>query len=254
MRLQDFAATRFNTFLVNAFLVKTFLVNAILVSAFLAITIAHSDANAAGVYKIIGPDGKVSFSDKPPADAATTDKLDIVRTPTEPLSSRTANETSVASTPNVYAAPKSGAKQAIAVGESKGQFARTADPDPATEKAIIGVLGYEDLVRQTETLCVRTLPTSFEKYSGAADSWRNRNGALVAQAHQVLAEQYNSPQRQSIESGIRAKNNASLAPITAASAASKINWCDSSSDAIKNGTMDVYNKTNLSTPLVKTRS
>jgi hypothetical protein len=217
-------------------------------------TIVHAGASAAGVYKIIGPDGKVSFSDKPPADAATTDKLDVVRTPTEPLSARAANDASVVSAPEVKATQKNAAKQAVAVDESQRRFATAADPDPATEKAIIGVLGYEDLVRQTETLCVHTLPTSYERYSGAADGWRSRNAALVAQAHQVLAEQYSSPQRQTIESGIRAKNNASLMPVTSAPTASKINWCDSSSDAIKSGTMDVYNKSTLSTPLVKTRS
>jgi hypothetical protein len=226
----------------------------VLSCAVLASTIAHSDADAAGVYKIVGPDGKVSFSDKPPADAATTDKLDVVRTPTEPLAAHAASDASASSSRNIYAPQKSSAKRSVDVDESHGRFATAADPDPATEKAIIGVLGFEDLVRQTETLCLSTLPTSYERYSGAAEGWRSRNAALVAQAHQVLTERYKAPQRQTIESSIRAKNDASLMPVAAASTASKISWCDSSTDAIKAGTMDVYNKSNLSTPLVKTRS
>ena len=212
-----------------------------LTCALLAMTMAHTDASAGGVYKIIGPDGKISFSDKPPADAATSDKIDVIRTQTVPLSSQPSNNAGAAAKP-------------AAVTPSINNQATAKDPNPAVEKAIIGVLGYEDLVKQTETLCARTLPTSSQKYSGAAEGWRSRNGALVNQAHQTLADKFTEPQRQLIESGIRAKNNAALQSVTAASTASKISWCDNSSDAIKEGTMDVFNKANLSAPLLKTKS
>jgi hypothetical protein len=225
----------------------------ILPCALLALTIAHPDANA-GVYKIVGPDGKVSFSDKPPPDAATTDKIDVIRTQTAPLSSAIANSTSAASPSGSNTAPKGNAKSPLPSKESSSNIAIASYPDSAIEKAIIGVLGYEDLVRQTETLCVRTLPSSSQKYSGAADGWRSRNAALVTQARQALAAQFSSAQRQTIESGVRIKNNASLAPVDAAPTASRISWCDSSTDAIRGGTMDVHNKTNLSAPLLKTGS
>jgi hypothetical protein len=214
---------------------------------------AHPDASA-GVYKIISPDGKVSFSDKPPPDAATTDKIDVIRTQTAPLSSAITNGASAALPSGGNELPKGHAKSALSSKESSSSLANASNPDSAIGKAIIGVLGYEDLVRQTETLCVRTLPTSGPKYSGAAEGWRSRNAALVAQARQALAAQFSSTQRQAIESGIRIKNNAALAPVDATPTASRISWCDSSSDAIRGGTMDVHNKTNLSAPLMKTGS
>jgi glutaredoxin len=38
--------------------------------AFLALAGAGSDANAQQIYRIVGPDGRVTFSDKPPADGS----------------------------------------------------------------------------------------------------------------------------------------------------------------------------------------
>ena len=40
---------------------------------------------------------------------------------------------------------------------------------------MIGVLGIEDLVRRTEDVCNRTLPTSYKRYAGSANGCRERN-------------------------------------------------------------------------------
>ena len=125
--------------------------------------------------------------------------------------------------------------------------------DPSVEKAVIGVLGLEDVVRQMEALCTRTLPTSMKRYGGAADGWKQRNGVIVTRARKVLADAFNPTTRNMIEVGIKTRNENTLAPVNSAPAAKRIEWCDKSSDDIARGVMDAFNKDKLSQPLAAYR-
>ncbi|MGZ5081334.1 MAG: hypothetical protein ACXWHZ_18435, partial [Usitatibacter sp.] len=60
-------------------------------------------------------------------------------------------------------------------------------------------------------------------------------------------------QRQLIEGALKAKNQRMLVPIVNAPMASKIKWCDESSDEINGGKMDVYNNEKLAPPLMNYR-
>lgn len=195
------------------------------------------------IYKIVGPDGKISFSDRPPADAAVTEKVDVIRTPTEviapapaPPSSSTNRSAKQAMQPsNAAAAPSTGIDNRSAL-------------DTATEKAIVGVLGYNDLIKQTESLCIDALPTSMRRYSQAAQSWQSRNAKFVSQAQNALAS-VDAAQRGQINATIRSYNANSLAVVLKAPTASKIKWCDTSLDSIQAGSMDVNGKPNFTAPL-----
>lgn len=197
------------------------------------------------IYKVIGPDGKVTFSDRPPADAAVTEKMDVIRTPTEAL---TPAPSQPASSANRGAKQATQSNRAVVAEAAKSESGSILDT--ATEKAIIGVLGYNDLVKQTENLCIDALPTSMRRYSQAAQSWQNRNGKYVSQAQNAMAS-LNASQRGQINTTIRSYNANSLSVVLAAPTASKIKWCDSSLDSIQGGSMDVQNKPNFTGPLAK---
>jgi hypothetical protein len=224
------------------------------VLALLIAVVGH--AHAKEIYKVVGPDGKITFSDKPPADAVASEKYAIKDGPSTPVTApgnSAAATTANSSATSATGLRKSQAKQAIRgttpEPSAESSTARATAADPAVERAVIGVLGYEDLVGQSERICLSALPTSYGKYSAATDAWRGRNAAIVRQARKALANQFNSAQQQLIETGIRVRNTNSLAPVASAPSASKIKWCDSTSNEISNGAMDAFNKPNLSGPL-----
>ncbi|TXG80513.1 MAG: DUF4124 domain-containing protein [Rhodocyclaceae bacterium] len=203
----------------------------------------NAAAHAQGVYKSIGPDGKVTYSDQPPSDRAT--RMDGSVAPAAPPGS---------SATEPAASRGTGAKKAIAGSRPPAEATPAIQPvDPALESAIIGVLGYEDLVMRAEQICTRVLPTSYQRYGSAADSWKARNGSLVAQARRALTDTANATARQLIEVGIRNKNAGLLAQVEAAPAASKITWCDRSFDEIAKGVMDAHNNPKFMTPLANYR-
>ncbi|MGZ3256794.1 MAG: DUF4124 domain-containing protein [Usitatibacter sp.] len=213
------------------------------------------------VYKSIGPDGKTVYSDQPPA--GTDAKSTTIGTPAQsPQTNATTDaarrsaEASAAQEARIMGARKAGAKIALPreapTVEAPGPQAAQA-LDPAVEKALIGVMGMEDLVLQTESLCLQALPTSFKKYTTSTSNWKQRNAAVLAQQRRVLSEAVSPSQRQLIEGALKVKNQRMLVPIVNAPMASKIKWCDESSDEINGGKMDVYNNEKLAPPLMNYR-
>jgi Domain of unknown function (DUF4124) len=226
-------------------------------AALCTIAIAGS-VRAQAVYKTVGPDGKIIYSDQPPADNKS--KATTLGTPA-PRSQSAPVKEAAAVTDAKEPTKMMGAKKAIRTDTAQAEAPRsdaaavaatalTVKVDPAVEKALIGVLGLEDLVTRTEDICVRNLPTSMKKYSAATTQWKDRNATVVTKSHRVLSDLFDASQRQLISAGVKAKSEQLLASVVAAPMASKIKWCDQSAGEINSGAMDVYNKPNLATPLI----
>lgn len=210
------------------------------------------------VYKSIGPDGKTVYSDQPPVGTDT--KSTVIGAPAQPSqtnattdAARRPAEASAAQEPRSMAARKAGAKIALPREAPPVEAPAAQALDPAVEKALIGVMGMEDLVLQTEYLCLQALPTSFKKYTTSTTNWKQRNAAVLAQQRRVLSEAISPSQRQLIEGALKVKNQRMLAPVLNAPMASKIKWCDESSDEINGGKMDVYNNEKLAPALMNYR-
>ncbi len=217
----------------------------------LSLFVAFSTAQAAEIYKSVGPDGKVTYSDRPPAD--TNSGYDKIQKPSLPTVATPGSN----SAPTLHA--ETAAAQPTARTSKKALRAQkppeappvVAKVDPELQSAVIGVLGIEDLVRKTEDLCLGVLPTSFKRYFGATDDWRRRNASFIAKAHYVLDTQFDAAGRHLVESGVDQRNAGVFSKITSAPAAAKINWCDRSTDEIKAWTMDFRNKDKLASPLMR---
>lgn len=187
------------------------------------------------VYKTVGPDGKITFSDEPPATGKTT-ALDGYGPP--PPKTPTPDPRTKAADLARQAQERYEAKQARQAAVPAPAAATATALDPALGEAVIGVLGFEDIVKQTEKLCMETLPTSFKKYGGAADDWRQRNAAALQQQRAVSAQALTAAQRYTIESTVKAKNAEQLAPVLKAPTLSKIKWCDQSVEEMNRGALD----------------
>lgn len=183
-------------------------------AALLAFGVA-GDAWAQRVYKSVGPDGKVTFTDKPPAGQ-------------EPP-----------------AAPAAAAPAAPAAQSSPGAApapagsAAAAQMDPALEKATLVLAGFESIVNEYADLCVKTLPTSFRKYQGAADDWRQRHATLLARQNAVMRDHFSPAQRASVRSALQAKTRGMMAQVQAANAAQRIKWCDDNTLEVTGGKVDL---------------
>lgn len=218
-----------------------------LVGTFIALVVLSSAAHA-GVYKTVDANGNVVYADKPPENK----NYDVIKAPA--ASPPPANTTPAITPTDTPATGSRGAKSATRANKNGSGAPTNTTPDPALEQAVIGVLGIEDLVRRTETTCLNALPTQAKKYLGAAERWRQRNGDTVSQAKRALAQAFAAQHRQVIETSIRSNNQQQLSGVTSAPMASKISWCDRSSEEIANGAMDVHNKQKFISPLQNYRA
>lgn len=179
--------------------------------AALLLMAAAADAK---ICKTVGPDGTVVYTDRPVASCNT----ETEPTPATPAPAKTA--------------PKAESPSA---------------PDSTVEKAVIGVLGLEDMVERTRAFCVKVLPTSSRRYDAAADQWKERNAAAVAKTRRALAQTFVPQQQQLISDGVKARNEQSLERVVSSPKASQIKWCDQSAADIEARALDP--KENLTAPL-----
>lgn len=252
-------------------------------------------AAAQTIYKSVGPDGRVTYSQQPPVDqnarhqvirgsapaaapsvpaaapsapAQVAEAPGPAETPAARLPAKKAIKTAQPPAPALPDATAAAASPAAAVPSSPtpsstpaasnaaaratGATAVAADLDPALEKALIGVLGHEDLVHQANNLCVSTLPGLMSKYDDARKGWDTRNAAVVAKARQVM-QQASPAKRQSIELAVTATNEANLKVVRQASPTSRIAWCGRTVDEVNGGALDLQHKPNLASPLMASR-
>ena len=114
-----------------------------------------------------------------------------------------------------------------------------AQLDPSLEKAIIVLAGFESIVSEYADLCVKTLPTSFKKYQGAADDWRQRHVTLLQRQAAVMRDHLSPVQRTNLRSATQIKTRGMMAPIHAANAAQRIKWCDDNTVEVNTGKVDL---------------
>lgn len=207
------------------------------------------------IYKSIGPDGKVIYSDKPPMNSDAKHSVMGKSAPPSQTTSSAEASSSSAGKAESHGPNFANAKKATRVKTSNADSSAQVEADPALEKAVLGVMGLENLVEQTGTICARTLPTSLKKYQGAVDSWKQRNADILDKQKKILKEMFNQSEQLTLHTGARAKNQAVLEQILNAPFASRVKWCDQSTDEINGSATDLAGKPHLSVPILnwKTR-
>jgi hypothetical protein len=210
----------------------------IVTAALLALVASSPLADAQGLYRTVGADGRVTYSDHPPASVSPNGRIDVMRAPGGDKRGGVGGE----AYPSGRAEPSQGPRQATSAPIGRA-------PDPAVEAAVIGVLGMEDLVRRTETICVSSHPASARRVSGAVDDWVRRNARTVLSARRILAREFDVEKRERIEEGWRGQNAGRFEAIAGVPDARVAAWCDRSVVEIVSGQMDVYDKPRLTGPL-----
>ncbi len=245
---------------------------AVLVTMAAAATAAHGQ----GIYRSIGPDGKVTYSDMPEAGASKMSSGGRPAPPaasTPPAGAGATAPSSGASRPEAANGARTGGVPGIgtaaaAAAVAGGTYAsgpaandgsaspatgragpkqatvRSASgaplqpPDDATTRAMVGALGYAVLIERTQAVCAQASPDAQGRYAQIADAWRKRNEAALAHGRRTLDTGFTSEQRRLIELDLRIKADSGLSKVTAAQPAHRIAWCERSFDEISKGALD----------------
>ncbi len=253
--------------------VMTYRTRAVLVTMAAAATAAHGQ----GIYRSIGPDGKVTYSDVPDAGAAKMSSGGRAAPPasTAPPAGAAAGTASggtaradhagsaaraggvpgigtaaatAAAAGGTYASgpatnegaasPSTGRTGPKQAGVRSASGAGLQPPDDATTRAMVGALGYAVLIERTQAVCAQASPDAQGRYAQVAEAWRKRNEAALEHGRRTLETGFTSEQRRLIELDLRIKADSGLSKVTAAQPAQRIAWCERSFDEISKGALD----------------
>jgi hypothetical protein len=170
-------------------------------------------------YRIVGPDGKVTFSDRKPTDPQLKTR-ELGKTVTAPLvtPSGEAFDLRAATTSSP---PRPGNAEGLAPPMDV-----SGRPFPAgLPEAILDVVIHQFFVQTLAETCARTNPASAERYQAGVRNWRDRNADILAKSNHVSFTRFTAEQRDTLRATGRARL-AQLLPPPSASDADKTQWCD----------------------------
>lgn len=178
---------------------------------------------AGPTYRIVSPDGKVTYSDHKPNDAQAQTRELGRAAPTAPLF-----------TPGtqLFVPPRPGAQAAT------GRFADALSPPlnasgrpfpPGLPDAILSVVGHQFFVQSLVESCARMGPAAIERYRLIVLNWRDRNSEILARSNRITFTQFTGEQRDVLRATARSRLQSLLAPPDA-SDAEKGQWCERSAD------------------------
>ena len=170
-------------------------------------------------YRIVGPDGKVTFSDRKPTDPQlkTRELGKTVAAPllgpgNEPFDLRPA-------TTLAPARPAAGDGLAPQVDISGKPF------PPGLPDAILDVVVHQFFVQTMMETCSRQRPAFAERYQGGVRNWRDRNADILSKSNRITFARFSAEQRDMLRATGRARLG-QLLPQAGASDADKALWCD----------------------------
>ena len=204
-------------------------------------------AHAQGIYRSVGPDGQVSYSDQPAAGAAKMSAGG--RAGQAPAAESSAGGTGARAGNAGAGVPAIGAAALATSDGSAAQPGVRSNPkqagvrlqpiDEQSTRAMVKALGYDVLVQRTAAVCGQASPDSHRRYLGIADAWRKRNDIALESARRSLSTGFTDEQRRLIELDLKIKADNGLSKVTAAQPAHRIAWCERSFGEISNGALDV---------------
>jgi len=170
-------------------------------------------------YRIIGPDGKVTFSDRKPTDPQQHTR-ELGKTITAPLLAPAAGPFDLRpATTASTARPVVGDGQTPAVDISGKPF------PPGLPDAVLTVLVHQFFVQSLIETCGRQRPAFLERYQGGVRNWRDRNAEILAKSNRVAFARFTGEQRDTLRATAR-QRLASVMPPAGASDAERAVWCD----------------------------
>lgn len=192
---------------------------------------------SAEIYKSVGANGKVIYTNVPGAGKAAAGTV-----VPPPLVRRAGG-----SAPLV-AAVRMDAPQPAVRRVAAPLSGRTAAGDgshiltPDVIGAVANVMGVAQLVSSSRAFCVAAMPTAYKRYSSAAQGWENRNSAVVAQKDRVLSHPVQQLVAESLSADMVRKTASLMKPITLSDTAARVQWCDKAFADVDRGALDLVGR------------
>ena len=169
-------------------------------------------------YRIVSPDGKVTYSDRQPTDPQVRTRA-LGQTVTAPLLAPASGlfDLRPATTAPPVARPAGGDAPALDI--SGKPF------PPGMPEAILDVLVHQFFVQTLVETCDRLRPALAERYRLGVLNWRDRNADILAKSNRISFTRFTGEQRDLLRSTGRARL-APLLPGPEATPEDKMLWCD----------------------------
>jgi len=189
---------------------------------------AAGSVEAQQLYKSVGPDGKVVFSDRPANDAkakVSTMQSYVLRPVEAPVAK----------------------KEAVAKVESPADFVNDALVTPEHEETMLKIMELVDFGRKFEPFCSAS-DVSAKAFSAAHKAWLRRNALYIEHQKRLLMEVVTPTRRLAMQNKLAARvGQLTLKP--AASTAARTEWCNSISSELNSGGSDIVKPAFLAIPL-----
>lgn len=175
------------------------------------------------LYKSVGPDGKIIFSDKPPIHESA--KLSVMKGYTLRSIDMSRQPSSASeATPRVKRETRPGGPAPVV--------------PPEIEAAMLTVMGLVALERKFEHFCASNSAAA-RAFAAATSGWRQRNAAYVEQQKRLLMEVMSPQKRAELLEREAQSLRGSLAKVQTRTPGARIEWCESTAAQLNGGQGDL---------------
>ncbi|MES2319242.1 MAG: DUF4124 domain-containing protein [Pseudomonadota bacterium] len=197
-------------------------------------------AMAQRMFKTVGPDGKITFSDRPQIDADT--KVSELRAnrlrPVEPAPRRV-----------------DPAQAAVAASTRKptAPLPAVVVLTPEVEQAMVTVMGRAEFGRRFDVFCSAT-ETDKKAFVGANYGWKQRNSPALEQQKRLINLVVSPGKRAELFDKEQQQMAVELGKIAALAGDERKEWCEKTVAEINSGSRDINEPDMMAVPIVPYRA
>lgn len=198
------------------------------------------------LFKVIGPDGKVTFSDKPPLQKSG--KVSVMH-------SYTLRPYVTALSPAELA--EAAAAKKLAAAEQALDMPGTAQVVPVlsteVQDAMVTVMGQVEFSRRFYNFCNNGLAGA-KAFTQATRAWKERNAGPIGQQQRLLMEVVSPAKRDELQGKVAALLEEESAKIGGRSIKERQAWCAGVVAELNSGKADIVQPAMMAVPIVPYRA
>jgi len=183
---------------------------------------AHADETKGPLggptYRSVGPDGKVTFTDRKPTDPQQRTRQ-LGQTVTAPLVGAASGPFDLHPATTMPPHPPAAEGTTPPVDVSGKPF------PPGLPDAILDVLVHQYFVQTLNEACVRQRPALAERFQTGVRNWRDRNAEILDKSNRISFARFTAEQRDILRAAARTRL-AQLVPGPELAEPERAAWCD----------------------------
>ena len=212
-----------------------------------AVIAASGGAMAQQMFKVVGPDGKVTFSDRPALQSPG--KISVMH-------SYTLRPYVTQHTPAEVAAAETAKKAAAAmpaVPAEPGAAPVAPVLTPEVEDAVVTVMGQVEFARRFYNFCNSSLDGA-KAFSSATHAWKKRNAGPIQHQNRLLMEVVSPSKRDELQGKVTAMLTEEGAKVAARNPKERQSWCAGVVAELNSGKADIVQPAMMAVPIIAYRA